>query len=346
MAKVDEQQISTEEFVVKVRDLPAFKDLKEKVDDIVKRATWFEKYGRDNAHFLFGCSVYVGGIALLASADPGRLLVGVFLVGLGHAILTAKTIHLAAHGAMGDSPTYNRLLSWFTGDFVGLFPAEAGYDIHIKEHHPHTNIIGLGDSSTWKIPMLPGPLYLFLAPVLMPTVTPLIGASLIVKKPLQLAFFLLSAALGLSTFVGILVHWCGYTPLGGLVTLMLARSVFSFSYIHINIFQHIGLPMWSQSKRPARLYQMASGVLNLDSSPLLNLAFGHSLISCHVEHHLFPRLSDSMCLRVKPAVRSFLLASNLPYNEDSYTNRLKIFMSDYERLMVNAPPIWHYVGLQ
>ncbi|PAA68617.1 hypothetical protein BOX15_Mlig001555g5 [Macrostomum lignano] len=346
MAKVEERQLSTEEFVVKVKDLPAFKQLKEKVDDIAKNASWFEKYAWDNAHFLSGCVFYAAGLAFLASSDFGRLLVGGFLVGLGHSIVTAKIIHLSAHGAMGESELYNKFLSWFSGDFVGLFPAEAGFDIHIREHHPHTNIIGLGDSSTWRMPMLPGPVYLFLAPVLFPAVTPLVGASLLVKKPLKLLAFLVSAGLGLYTFVAIMVHWCGYTPLGGLVTLMLCRSLFSFSYIHINIFQHIGLPMWSQSSRPARLFQMASGVLNLHSNPLLDLAFGHSLISCHVEHHLFPRLSDSMCLRVKPAVRNFLLANNLPYNEDYYYNRLKIFMVDYEKLMVNAPPIWHYVGLQ
>ena len=43
---------------------------------------------------------------------------------------------------------------------------------------------------------------------------------------------------------------------------------------------------------------MSLGVLNLPRLPVLDWAFGHSLISCHVEHHLFPRLSDNMCLKV------------------------------------------------
>ena len=57
--------------------------------------------------------------------------------------------------------------------------------------------------------------------------------------------------------------------------------------------------MYSVEKRPARIYQMATGVLNLDRNPLLDVIFGHALINCHVEHHLFPRLSDSLCLKVR-----------------------------------------------
>lgn len=43
---------------------------------------------------------------------------------------------------------------------------------------------------------------------------------------------------------------------------------------------------------------MSLGVLNLPRLPVLDWAFGHSIISCHVEHHFFPRLSDNMCLKV------------------------------------------------
>lgn len=44
---------------------------------------------------------------------------------------------------------------------------------------------------------------------------------------------------------------------------------------------------------------MSHGVLNLPRNLLLDWMFGHSLINCHVEHHLFPQLSDHMCLKVR-----------------------------------------------
>lgn len=68
--------------------------------------------------------------------------------------------------------------------------------------------------------------------------------------------------------------------------------------------------------------------------------------SCHVEHHLFPRLSDQQCLHVKPIVQRFLKANGLSYHQASYTDRLGVFLARYSQLMVNAPPISHFVGIQ
>ncbi|KAK3529395.1 hypothetical protein QTP70_031143 [Hemibagrus guttatus] len=110
--------------------------------------------------------------------------------------------------------------------------------------------------------------------------------------------------------------------------------------------EHIGLPMFSPSRRPKRIYQMSHGVLNLPRNPLLDWTFGHSLINCHVEHHLFPSLSDNMCLKVKPIVSRFLKAKALPYQEDGYLSRLCLFFHRYQELMVFAPPITELVGVQ
>lgn len=67
-------------------------------------------------------------------------------------------------------------------------------------------------------------------------------------------------------------------------------------------WQHIGLDMFSPTRRPKRIYQMTHGVLNLPRNFLLDWMFGHSLINCHVEHHLFPFLSDHMCLKVARSI--------------------------------------------
>lgn len=68
------------------------------------------------------------------------------------------------------------------------------------------------------------------------------------------------------------------------------------------LLQHIGLPMFAADQKPKRIQLMSLGVLNLPRNALLDWSFGHSLISCHVEHHLFPSLSDNMCLKVRPPV--------------------------------------------
>lgn len=57
----------------------------------------------------------------------------------------------------------------------GSFSARAGVQGHIKMHHAHTNVIGLGDSSVWKVPFLPRTIYLFVAPLTVPIITPLVA---------------------------------------------------------------------------------------------------------------------------------------------------------------------------
>ena len=70
------------------------------------------------------------------------------------------------------------------------------------------------------------------------------------------------------------------------------------------------------------------------------------LCSAHIEHHLFPHLSDQQCLAVQPVVRHFLLSHGLTYNEAGYMERLCVFLRKYDELMVLLPPISHFVGIQ
>ncbi|KAL4686940.1 hypothetical protein H8959_019068 [Pygathrix nigripes] len=114
---------------------------------------------------------------------------------------------------------------------------------------------------------------------------------------------------------------------------------------HVSVTAH-WLPMFSRDNKPRRTHVMSLRALNLAQVPVLDWAFGHSIISCHVEQHLFPRLSDNMCLKVKPVMSQFLHEKQLPYNEDSYLARFRLFLRRYEEFMVQAPPITELGGLQ
>jgi fatty acid desaturase 6 len=189
---------------------------------------------------------------------------------------------------------------------------------------------------------------MFLAPFTLPALIPLVALHQLVSVRAwkDLVLFLVMAPTGMMFHLALLTHVSGYTLTGALTAMYVYRGALAVPYIHINIFQHIGLPMYSPDDRPARIYQMSTGCLNLSPNPLFNFAFGHSLISCHVEHHLFPHLSDNMCLRVKPLVRRYLKDNNLPYNEQKYLDRLGVFLTDFNSLMRDAPAITHFMGLQ
>ncbi|XP_029312708.1 fatty acid desaturase 6 isoform X2 [Cottoperca gobio] len=330
------------------------------VQKMVKESSWWERRGID-------CSILAAAFLCLPPA-------GMLLMAMAHGVITFKGTHLASHGSLSESQTWGKFWAVFFIEICGSFSAQAGVQGHIKMHHAHTNVIGLGDSSVWKAPFLPRTVYLFIAPLAVPIITPLVALAHLRGQSLALvARTVLLVTLGLYSQYWLLIHVSGFlSPLSALLCMLACRAMFSVPYIHVNIFQvrntytmpavtylcsvyilnqeqqskHIGLHMFSSTNRPKRIYQMTHGVLNLPRNPLLDWMFGHSLINCHVEHHLFPFLSDNMCLKVKPVVSKYLTEKQLPYQEDGYLSRLHFFFHKYQDLMVFAPPITELVGVQ
>lgn len=58
------------------------------------------------------------------------------------------------------------------------------------------------------------------------------------------------------------------------------------------------------------------------------------------------RLLPRPLRQVKPVVSQFLREKRLPYHEDTYRARFRLFLSRYEELLVRAPPITELAGLQ
>ncbi|XP_043941110.1 fatty acid desaturase 6 [Protopterus annectens] len=318
------------------------------VQKTVRNSSWWERRGLDISIIAFGFICAFAGFLLLASSDAFPFLLGFTLLGVAHTVITVKGSHLASHNALTESKCWSKFWIVFFLEVCSAFTAEKGAHAHVKLHHAHTNIIGLGDSSTWKLPFLNRYVYMFIAPLAVPVITPLVALSLLWDVPLKVALrtiFLIS--LGLWANYWLLINISGFQSVwSAILCMFLSRALLSIPYVHVNIFQHIGLAMFLPEKRPKRMQQMSYGVLNLPRNPILDWSFGHSLINCHVEHHLFPNLSDQLCLKVKPVVSKYLTEQHLPYNEDTYLSRLKMFIRQYEELMVHAPAITDLVGIQ
>ncbi|KAG9331867.1 hypothetical protein JZ751_016680 [Albula glossodonta] len=334
------------------------------VQKVVKESSWWERQGIDCAILASAFLSLPAAFLLLRSSEFLLFVLGILVMGVAHAIITIKGTHLASHGSLSESQAWGEFWAVFfievrdsppdlssssephkddTESVCGSFTARAGVTAHIKMHHAHTNILGLGDSSTWRVPFLPRSVYLFLAPLTVPIITPLVALSQLKGHTVfQKVRTVLMVSLGLYSQYWLLIHVSGFqSPASALLCMLICRAMFSLPYIH-----HIGLPMFSPTRRPKRILQMTHGVLNLPRNPVLDWIFGHSLINCHVEHHLFPFLSDNMCLKVKPVVSKYLKEKKLPYQEDSYLSRLRLFFHKYQELMVFAPAITELVGVQ
>lgn len=80
---------------------------------------------------------------------------------------------------------------------------------------------------------------------------------------------------------------------------------------------------------------MTHGVLNLPRNLLLDWMFGHSLINCHVEHHLFPFLSDNMCLKV-PGRYGNQQALAAEDHDETFSPTQLVFSSKTSRFPLNS----------
>ncbi|XP_061232911.1 fatty acid desaturase 6 isoform X2 [Neopsephotus bourkii] len=323
-------------------------ELSELVQKVVKSSSWWERHGVDIS--ILGCSFLLlpAGFLCLRSAQAIPFLAGVLTLGVVHHTLTVKGSHLASHNALTESKSWGKVWAIFFIELCSAFTVEQATYNHVKIHHGYTNIIGLGDSSTWKLPFLNRYVYMFIAPLAVPILTPLVALDLLRNVEWKAALRTLCCMfLGLYCHYWLLLHVSGFqSPWSALLCMLLTRSLLAHPYVHVNIFQHIGLPMFAADRKPKRIQLMSLGVLNLPRNALLDWSFGHSLISCHVEHHLFPSLSDNMCLKIKPIVSQYLKQKKLPYNEDTYASRLRLFLQRYEELMVHAPPLTELVGIQ
>ncbi|CAG2229117.1 fatty acid desaturase 6-like [Mytilus edulis] len=331
---------------VSLKELPNFAELNQQVTKLVDSSSWWDRHGVDWMILFLSFGLVFVALFLMKSSNIQTVALGVFVLGCCHSTIAIKTAHLVQHGALCSSKALGTFMVYFVSDLCGSFSGDLGYDIHIKVHHPHTNIIGLGDSSTWKVPFVPSYLYMFVVPLFLPVVTIPIVLKDIWGKWKSLLTYLILMPLGLTINLYLLMNISGFSFWGAVLCTLTYRAVLAIPYIHVNIFQHIGLAMYSPKSRPKRIYQMSTGVLNLPRNPFLDYTFGHAIVSCHIEHHLFPKLSDNMCLKIKPLVTKFIKENGLPYYEDTYMNRMWMFIEQYNELMVNAPPISHFVGIQ
>ncbi|XP_062826665.1 fatty acid desaturase 6 [Anolis carolinensis] len=323
-------------------------ELSQAVQEVVRSSSWWERHGLDGTLLALNFLSLPIGFLLLRSDNPFAFLCGVVILGVVHHAIAVKGSHLATHNALVESKSWGKLWAVFFIEVCSSFTAEQATYNHVKLHHAYTNIIGLGDSSTWKLPFLNRYVYMFIAPLAVPIITPFVAIGMLKEVEWKTATRTLCCILvGLYSHYWLLINISGFQSVWSAFSCMLVtRSLLVHPYIHVNIFQHIGLPMFSTDKKPKRIHMMTLGVLNLPRNPLLDWSFGHSIISCHIEHHLFPTLSDNMCLKIKPVVSQYLKEKKLPYNEDSYWSRLKLFLGKYEELMVHAPPITELVGIQ
>lgn len=111
--------------------------------------------------------------------------------------------HLALSGGLWNGRTKLRTLSRLFVEFCGQFSEELACAIHIKRHHPYTNIVRTGHTRPRKAPFLPRYFYMFVTPWVMPLLGPVVSVTGLVQKRnlSQLLLYLIFGGAGLATAI-------------------------------------------------------------------------------------------------------------------------------------------------
>ncbi|GAA6086961.1 fatty acid desaturase 6 isoform X1 [Tachysurus ichikawai] len=150
-------------------------ELTQLVHMTVRDSSWWDRRGLDCTILASAFISLPIAFLLLSSPQVCFFMLGLVVMGVAHAVITVKGTHLASHGALTESTTWTQFWNIFFIEVCGAFTAKMAVKAHVKTHHAHTNVIGLGDSSTWKIPFLPRSVYLFIAPLAVPVITPVVA---------------------------------------------------------------------------------------------------------------------------------------------------------------------------
>ncbi|KAF7203767.1 transcript variant X1 [Nothobranchius furzeri] len=208
------------------------------VQKMINESSWWERRGVDCSILMAAFVSLPTAFLQLGSSQPLWFSLGVML-GVAHAVITVKGTHLASHRALSESQVWGKFWTTFFIEVCSSFSAEAGVHGHIKMHHAHTNVIGLGDSSIWKVSLLLRIIYLFIAPLALPVITPLVAFAHLKGRALVLVIrTVLMVGLGLYSQLWLHINVSGFRSMHSALFCMLAcRAMFSVPYIHVNIFQ-------------------------------------------------------------------------------------------------------------
>ena len=200
------------------------------------------------------------------------------------------------------------------------------------KHHQYTNVPGK-ETANFYYPWLNKYLYFFVVPYLV--IFWLIGNSIA---------YLWKDWKGLSAYlIAMIAGWALHIYLFSLIlplplaviSVIVMRVLFAPVFMHLAVFNHIGLD--NPSALLPWLPHQAKTTRNVQRHWFLVGMGGNAFVECHLEHHLFPTLSNRMLSKIRPVVKEFLENEGYVYVEEGYFKVLSLCLANYEKYFAGAP---------
>ena len=115
-----------------------------------------------------------------------------------------------------------------------------------------------------------------------------------------------------------------------IIDTLIMRSLFAPLFVHLAVFNHIGLE--NPATQLPWLPHQTKTTRNIKFNWFLNGIGGNAFVNCHIEHHLFPKLSNKMLGKIRPTVLRFLKKEGYDYYEIGYWQCLRNCIKYYHEI--------------
>ena len=304
-----------------------FVALSKEVQNLIKTQNWLQRHGKEWGMFFVRALIWIG--AFLVFIQPGVFfkIFGLILLSYAYYGIGITGTHESSHLAFSESKKVNRLMCYFFSDFWCAQSSEWWYNRHVQVHHVFPNVPSV-EKKQFYFPWLHKYLYFFVTPYLVLFWLILNSVLYLRKRP---GAFVLYAGLALAGLVG---HWYLFAlfigPYWAILAVFVMRSGFAPLFLHLSVFNHLGLE--NPKVRLPWLPHQTNTTRNLKTHWILTGMGGNALVDCHIEHHLFPALSNSILGKIRPIIMKYLKREGYNYHEETYWSCLKNCLKYYTEL--------------
>lgn len=317
-----DEAISREDFISLSREVKAFFD----------RQTYLQAHGWELLIFGLRALLFAAGYALCFAPARPALWTGIGVMAYAYYGIGITGVHEASHKSFVRSAAGNRRWLLFFSDFWSAQSGDWWHYRHVVLHHVHTNVPSK-DPPLFVYPWLDKYLYFFVTPFLVSFWLVFNSVAYLRESGKSVARYLVLMTAGWAFHVAL--FW-RLLPLGAAVlAVFVMRSFFAPVFLHLAVFNHSGLDF--PRARRAWLPHQTRTTRNLKRHWFLTGMGGNAFVECHLEHHLFPGLSNRILARIRPLVRGYLKKGEYDYVEEGYWACLADSLRHYDRLSAPDP---------
>ncbi|MGE3279282.1 MAG: fatty acid desaturase [Candidatus Altimarinota bacterium] len=316
-----------------------FKELSKDIREVMQKLNWYETHGIEWVKAGLKFLLFFGGWLIFALPHLAFQILGITIMSYAFTSIGISGIHEASHQSMAKSRRWNLFAAYFFTEFWVSKSHDWWRWRHVETHHPHTNVINK-EPMLFYVPWFHKYVYFFLMPYV---VVPWIIASSIWhlrKNPIELLIYLSISTLGYLSQASLFLI-LGYSWGISLLLVFVMRSIFAPLFLHIAVFNHIGLPYFDAEPRPEWMTLQSKTTRNIKPNWFLKILGGNAFLDGHIEHHLFPHLSNHAISKVREKIVTFLKKRGYEYREEGYVSCLRQCLKHYHLIFDELRhPLW------